>query len=527
MTLLILAVAVTPHAYQFVAERGLCSDTDDGIQVDATIRWLQSGTYVTPIANAALSDPLDYRPENRWPRGYSILVALLLKIGIPLMWSLVVLNLLFLVGAAVGWFRLCREIFGDELLAALLVILITWRISMSPADLFCCAVAPFLLISLVRILNSDVDENQKYRLGAVSLMIVAMVFMKYSALYFIPGVFVILLVDSLRNGRLKRDLVRHTMVVLPATLLFLGTYSWNRQTPDVIDQISEIEAIDHDVSNIKASRLLSLPFTTFFLEPIKLNSVVRAVLPGLSSRTSIGWRSWLQILNLILLAATIGLVAYYWKHLEKGKRFQSLTFIVLVLGLSCAVLLLAVDVSKSTVGHVRTYRYYAPVAPVLLAFYLQSALHLYRRGGSAAKALGICVAILFLPFLTWVGQQVWRAATSPALGVRAGMEFVNETSSRVRGDEPGVFFGHIRTYCQSTLPVVNLNSDRSFWDESAASDSVWLFLLLNRNVDRSSYVEPIDALVREFDLGGEERDGWEIYYRRFGPGKLRSDVKAP
>ncbi len=69
MTLLILAVAVTPHAYQFVAERGLCSDTDDGIQVDATIRWLQSGTYVTPIANVALADPLTIGPKTGGPGG--------------------------------------------------------------------------------------------------------------------------------------------------------------------------------------------------------------------------------------------------------------------------------------------------------------------------------------------------------------------------------------------------------------------------------------------------------------------------
>ncbi|NNE45182.1 MAG: hypothetical protein HKN37_00825 [Rhodothermales bacterium] len=232
-------------------------------------------------------------------------------------------------------------------------------------------------------------------------------------------------------------------------------------------------------------------------------------------------------MNLILLAATIGLVAYYWKNLEKGRRFQSLTFIVLVLGLSCAVLLLAVDVSKSTVGHVRTYRYYAPVAPVLLVFYVQSALHLFRRGGLASKALGIGVAILFLPLLTWIGQQVLKTATFPGLDFQAGMEFVNETSSRVRGDEPGVFFGHMATFCQSTLPVVNLNSDRSFWDESSAADSVWLFFVLNRKVGRESYIEPIDELVREFDLEGAERDGWEVYYRRFGPGKLRSDVEAP
>ncbi len=405
-------------------------------------------------------------------------------IGMPLMWSLVFFNLLFLIGAAVGWFRLGRKIFNDEILAALLVVPIMWRISMYPADLFCCAVAPFLLISLVRILNSDADEYPKYRLGAVSLMIFAMVFMKYSALYFIPGVLVILLVDSLRKGRLKRDLVRHAMVVLPATLLFLGTYTWNRQSPDVIDQVAEIEAVDHNVSDIRAARLLSLPFTTFFLEPLKLNSVVRAALPALESRTSVGWRWWLRILNLILLAATIGLVWYYWRHLEKGKRFQSLTFIVLVLGVSCAVLLLAVDVSKSTVGHVRTYRYYAPVAPVLLFFYLQSALHLFRRGGFVSKAVSIGVAILFFPLLLWIGQQVVKTATYPALDFRAGMEFVDETSSRVRGDEPGVYFGHIGTFCQSTLPVVNLNSDRSFWDESFASDSLWLFFVLNRNVGR-------------------------------------------
>ncbi len=510
--------------YELVQKRGTCFDTDDGNQVMAARHWLSDDEYAIrkPVPDLA-AEPV-YEPVTRWPAGYSALVMVVLKTGMPLMPAVLLLRVLLLIAAVAGWFLIGRRIMRSEMTAAVLVVLVTFRLSMNPPDLFVCAVAPFLIIVLLEFRDSREIFRKTLLLITICLLVAGMVVVKYSALYFIPGVFLVVAFDSVRKRSLKKPVLLVLALSLVGAIVFFGTSFMDSEDDSQIWKI-EVEEITVE----RLPKILGLPFTTIMLEPFKINSVVRRLSPILASSSSTETRLWKTIISIVLVVLMILLLLSYGRMIQSGEISERVTSVAAVLALCAGAFFVVVDVLLSEVGYASVYRYYAPVAPILIFVFARLAGELLLRPDWISRTMGAGTAILFGPLLVYVSQDALRIVRSDDLRFNQGMEFIANTTSDLRGNEPAVYQGHIRTFCQINLPLVNLETDdEEFWDEATTATPVWLFLLDNRRSSSPRYSESIERLSVEFGLHTEAQDDWEVHYRRLEPGFVRqTDAQTP
>ncbi len=527
VTAILLFIAIGPHIYEVLQLRGTAAGIDEGLQVVAARNQYETGVAGIFASGADISQPAALRPLTNWPSTYRHLLVTLRRIGVTWGGALVSVRILLILLAALAWYALGRRVLGSMVWPAALLIPILYRISTHPTDLLVGVVCP--LVMLILIANSREKTLGAMHGVVLTVGIAVAVAVKYSALFLIPGVILVTTWQSWRRGSLKRDFLWNGAMAVPALIVFAGLF-YSNDVPDIVAEAAPFRTNETEVKTTPSIvRLLSMPPTTFFAKTFKSSSAAELVFNTLVKRTSVSWRTlWYAITAMMWIGFLVPLLVYF-RTLKPEEPMRELILVCLILGLSAAAFLIAVDWSLSQSGYARVHRYYGPVSAALIIIYASAIVDFLSARRFRQKLLGILVLILIGPsLLVHVGRRAASLVLTEDPGYTRGMTFIRETTDELRGQDRAVYFGHIGAFCLLDRPIQHFRvpTDR-FADGVHASEPAWLFVLHNPALTADMFTNYAREMRDKYDMQLREENGWQVIYKKVGLGSAVEGSSAP
>lgn len=525
---------------------------DESVQLEAAHRLvkglgLTSTFFPPPYAPIQIPSNINQSPIPQaltwWPPGFSLLVAALLFLGIPLASSL---KILYSVTTLTGWFGwailgshcLSKPIqLGARLFPAQLFIAAILPVFYTPAwwgtDLFLWAGIPFIVLFLF---NSGTKNKVKYVFFA-GLVFGLLVNVRYSSLFIaIVSFFILFQVNLLK----LTAFIKNYCFFISSSLFFifpLAIYNkfagsnkptvslYNNATgsstvpglPEFVNFKGSFSSFFDAISSILNSSLTISQLSGISTQPVLIRFTkpfIESFESHLNSQATLYGSIWLLLVFLLPI-----LVFTRNKKSDIKEKKRDISLSVSMIPLSLLILLIASSFAQDY-DFVGTPRYYIPVfLPALFIFYelatlpMRKIYQLIKIGFSIFIIIFLIYNLLYRPLLIVKGKQVYfgQSILGSYLSYKPDYQYpsnkvitlYDETSSVVRQfqkDNPEALF-FIQDYVFyvydghegfRTLPV----SD--FWNRAYVDKAVKIFWVISRRscpgICPDHVSKPIDKL---------------------------------
>jgi len=525
---------------------------DESVQLEAAHRLvkglgLTSTFFPPPYAPVQIPSNINQSPIPQaltwWPPGFSLLVAALLFLGIPLASSL---KILYSVTTLTGWFGwailgshcLSKPIqLGARLFPAQLFIAAILPVFYTPAwwgtDLFLWAGIPFIVLFLF---NSGTKNKVKYVFFA-GLVFGLLVNVRYSSLFIaIVSFFILFQVNLLKLKAFSKNycifISSSLFFIFPLAIYnkFAGSNKptvslYNNATgsstvpglPEFVNFKGSFSSFLDAISSILNSSITISQLSGISTQPVLIKFTkpfIESFESHLNSQATLYGSIWLL---LVFLLPILVFTRNKKSDITENKRDISLS--LSMIPLSLLILLIASSFAQDY-DFVGTPRYYIPVfLPALFIFYelatlpMRKSYQLIKIGFSIFIIIFLIYNLLYRPLLIVKGRQVYfgQSVLGSYLSYKPDYQYpsnkvitlYDETSSVVRQfqkDNPEALF-FIQDYVFyvydghegfRTLPV----SD--FWNRAYVDKAVKIFWVISRRscpgICPDHISKPIDKL---------------------------------
>ncbi len=388
---------------------------DETYQLEAAVNLASGRGYMATREIAGdLSTP-SFTYITGWPRGYSLLIAALIKAGSSFAIAAKFVKLMAIVLAMAAWLYLARRFVVDLISTLLFCGFISFFVvvcSESPTDLLILALFPLLLDLLLRLevelpIGSHWIHQKKFiclLAGALAGIAVAL---KYTA---IPMVLVGLIWVAYASRDNRVTLLRNLSLFLaPAVLvigpLFLANYLNARSFSTVTDISIKGPLLGWHAKWIVES-LTAFLVDAAYLPKIVIRNLLMKFLPGQES----AMRAFATVCILaVLILAFVGLI----RRGDPGRKLVALTTISYgsaTLFLGAAASLFYYDSEWNPLQHGRYYQWAIPevVLCLLLAVSPSFSRVLHGRGKAGSAALVALPMAGFVALNTLFSMHIFR-----------------------------------------------------------------------------------------------------------------------
>ena len=525
---------------------------DESVQLEAAHRLvkglgLTSTFFPPPYAPVQIPSNINQSPIPQaltwWPPGFSLLVAALLFLGIPLASSL---KIIYSVTTLTGWFGwailgshcLSKPLqLGARLFPAQLFIAAILPVFYTPAwwgtDLFLWAGIPFIVLFLF---NSGNKNKVKYVFFA-GLLFGFLVNVRYSSLFIAIVSFLLLFQVNLLK---LKAFIKNYCIFISSSLFFifpLAIYNkfagsnkptvslYNNATdsstvpglPEFVNFKGSFSSFFDAISSILNSSLTISQLSGISTQPVLIRFTkpfIENFESHLNSHATLYGSIWLLLVFLLPI-----LVFTRNKKSDIKEKKREISLSLSMIPLSLLILLIASSFAQDY-DFVGTPRYYIPVfLPALFIFYefatlpMRKSYQLIKIGFSIFIIIFLVYNLLYRPLLIVKGKQVYfgQSVLGSYLSYKPDYQYpsnkvitlYDETSSVVRQfqkDNPEALF-FIQDYVFyvydghegfRTLPV----SD--FWNRAYVDKAVKIFWVISRRscpgICPDHVSKPIDKL---------------------------------
>ena len=470
----LVVFATFPHVYQLYLDRGPSFGPDEGRQVAGAISLAKGLGYTNSVLSHDLSNP-QQRHLRGWPPGYSVTLWGLHSLGLDWVQAAFTFKILVLVIAIGGWFWMACHVVGSPLLAAGLMVLVPYRFIANPTDMACCALAPFFLIGLEKAASRPASQPALFSIAVLSLLACLIVLLKYSAIYLVGVGFFWLIGLWWFRGRQGVGLAHSLMYIFPPLLIFVSLMLWHQKESVRDTWWSRFGSFRED-SYFWSH--LDNPFEALFIDTFKLQPWLERLSVLFADFVPLSPETLFQVLAITLVVVALGVLFH---HALVAETEENQKVRLRLLGLCCltaGAFLVMLSVRYQVPAFSQMFRYYLPVAPLLLLIYVRVALGLLGSPCYPPKALGVMVLVMTLFGVAAYGpREYYRTLKSEPVPFREGVNFLTENIERISTGEPAIVVGSIQTFATAdSLGVVHLKRT-SFWQQAFTTQPVWLFVV--------------------------------------------------
>ena len=512
----ILAFAVFPHVYQLYLDRGPSFGPDEGLQIAAAKNLAAGLGYNTQVLTNDLSK-LRYRHLHGWPAGYSVTLWGLHSLGLDWVSAVFGFKVVVILLAVVGWFLMACRVLGSTVWAAALMVLVPYRFMASPTDMLCIAVTPFLLMGLEKVRGGQTTRPQLLLIIGLSFLASLIVVFKYSAVYLV-GVGLFWLVGLRWMGaRQGIGLGRLALYILPPLLLFVAIMIWNETQA----ANTWMARAGRETDEFRFWSYFGNPFKALLIQTFQLVPWIERLAMTLSSFMPLSIDFLRQVFSAMVVVVLLGAFVHYLRTEELPESQRMRLRLLVLCFLASGAFLIMMSVLYQARAFSTMYRYYLPVAPMVLLFLVHIGYRLLRSSARPSKGLGVATLLICLLGVVAYGpREYYRTLKGQPLLFDEGVSFLAGHIERISRGEPRVVLGTMHSFAATqSLNVIRLKSVK-YWRRAHTTQPMWLFLvrITERTPGSFHFQHRFAEVESKFAMDKISHREFELYFKKVEPG---------